>query len=139
MERKTSMSTQTQTTKKIPLCAYGSYDCKNCVHPQVAKTIRENDLGPCEGEIYFCRFATEYNIMAACKQFNLQNYHCTHGGGTCPGYPVLRDRLFYGKEKVQKQKVQRVLPVGEAGANEAVDKHEQAIEAIKNVGGCGLF
>jgi hypothetical protein len=80
----------------VPLCAYGDYDCKNCGHPFVAQTPK-GPLKPCDGTIHFCRFATEYWYpqIEACKKFNMQNYHCVHGGGTCPGYPIIRNRLLH--------------------------------------------
>lgn len=88
------MSAQEQT---LPPCSMGNYDCKNCSRP----LIRQSPDGPlvrCDGTIHFCRFATPYvyPYMEACKKVSVQNYYCTHGGGSCPGFPVLHARLFHG-------------------------------------------
>ncbi len=81
----------------LPPCAMGNYDCANCKRPLIAQSPK-GPLVPCDGTIHFCRFATPYSIppLKACKRVGVQNYYCTHGGGTCPGFPVLHARLFSG-------------------------------------------
>ena len=76
--------------KTLPPCARGSFDCKNCPKPMVALS-GSGDLAPCDGTIYFCKFATASTTTPACPLYNLQNYACTHGGGSCVGYKKRRN------------------------------------------------
>jgi hypothetical protein len=141
-----------QQLQSLPPCLHNHYDCKNCDHPTIALTPK----GPfvkCDEKIWFCRFATPYSIpaMPACRHFSLDNYHCTHGGGTCDGVRILTERLFTGK-KVERprsynkkgklesegRKFEVTTPV-QIGDNKAVDSQEQTIEALKRVGGLSLF
>jgi len=69
----------------LPPCALGNYDCGNCKRPLIAKS-RKGPFLPCDGTIYFCRFATASTATPACPRFSLQDYACVHGGGSCPGY-----------------------------------------------------
>ncbi len=69
--------------KTLPLCAKGVYDCARCSKPLVAQN-GWGDLAPCDGTLHFCRFATASTITSACPDYNLRNYACTHGGGSCP-------------------------------------------------------
>lgn len=87
----------TSVGSKLPSCAMGHYDCARCSRPLVAQSPK-GPLVPCDGTIHFCRFATPYSLplMDACKKFSVQNYYCTHSGGSCLGFSVLRDRLFRG-------------------------------------------
>lgn len=81
----------------LPPCAQNNYDCKNCNKPQIPKWPK-GPTAPCTGEIHFCKFATPhyYPNLTACKQVNLQNYPCTHGGSNCAGFQVMWNRLKYG-------------------------------------------
>jgi hypothetical protein len=89
--------------------------------------------------------------MKACRQFSVQNYYCTHGGGTCPGYPILQNRLANGgftvvakSRTVNKQgKLEsenaKVTVTCQASVNTVVDKQEETVKKLKQVGGCRLF
>jgi hypothetical protein len=77
--------------KTLPLCAKMNYDCVNCPKPLVAQNGR-NDLAPCDGQgtLHFCRFATASSATSACAEYNLHNYACSHGGGSCGKYRFIR-------------------------------------------------
>ena len=81
--------------KSLPPCAKMNYDCFNCPKPLVAQTGR-NDLEPCDGKgtLHFCRFATGSSVTPACSQYDLHNYACSHGGGSCVKHRRYRRSSF---------------------------------------------
>ncbi len=91
--RKKGAGASTQSTrelasfpeKTLPPCAMGNYDCANCKRPLIAQSPK-GPLLPCDGTIHFCRFATPSTTTPACPRYDLHNYACTHGGGSCAGY-----------------------------------------------------
>jgi hypothetical protein len=92
--REKGAGASTQSTRKLaslPSCSKGNYACKNCTHPLIPQSPK-GPLLPCDGSIYFCRFATASTTMPVCPRVSLQNYACTHGGGSCVGY-LRRRRL----------------------------------------------
>jgi putative component of membrane protein insertase Oxa1/YidC/SpoIIIJ protein YidD len=50
-----------------------------------------------------------------------------------------REKREQRKLMIVQQRRVKVIAVGPTPENEAVDKQEQTINALKNVGGCGLF
>ncbi len=95
--REKGAEASTQSIRKLaslPSCSKGNYACKNCTHPLIPQSPKGRPLLPCDGTIYFCRLATASITMPVCPRFSLQNYACTHGGGSCVGYRRRR-RLSY--------------------------------------------
>ncbi len=86
--REKGAGASTQSTRKLaslPSCSKGNYACKNCTHPLIPQSPK-GPLLPCDGSIHFCRFATPSTTTPACPRYDLHNYACTHGGGSCVGY-----------------------------------------------------
>jgi hypothetical protein len=53
-------------SKYHPPCSKGVYDCENC---------KRADKAQCKRDVYFCR------DDLTCQRYNLNDYHCSHGGG----------------------------------------------------------
>ncbi len=71
----------------LPSCSIGNFDCQNCPHPLIPQ-MPKGSLKPCDGTIQFCPFATGSSTWKPCSRCSLQNYACTHGGGTCSGHAI---------------------------------------------------
>jgi hypothetical protein len=88
VQRGSSLSSPDKT---LPMCAKNCYDCDSCSKPLVAQSGR-GDLAPCDGKgrLHFCKFATASTTTPACSRYDLRNYACTHGGGSCMRYKKRR-------------------------------------------------
>jgi hypothetical protein len=54
-------------------------------------------IDTCSKDLYFCKFAKLQLVDGkdiSCKRYSFPNWHCTHGGGSCPGRGILERGRF---------------------------------------------